>query len=295
MSRSIKTLYSMSAGLVVLVKLCYHPRGQKKYPAKEVTLMIRTKEEQSLLLDSMLEMGELLLDSGAEISRVEDTLIRIGKAYGARRTDVFVITSLISITLNYPDWEPVTETRRISSSGSTDFYRLEKLNALSRECCADPLPLMELRKRLQKVASGQKPFSVIFWGSVIGGGSFAVFFGGGWQDGLTAAVFGAIICILQTLLGKTRLNTVGANLLLSLVTGLGVGLLSKLIPTLQMDKILIGDIMLMIPGLAMTNSIRNMLVGDTISGAVRLAESLIWAAALAGGMMVSLAVVAMIP
>ena len=58
-----------------------------------------------------------------------------------------------------------------------------------------------------------------------------------------------------------------------------------------MDKILIGDIMLLIPGLAMTNAIRNMLLGDTISGVVRLAESLIWAAALAGGFMVALTIV----
>ena len=55
-----------------------------------------------------------------------------------------------------------------------------------------------------------------------------------------------------------------------------------------MDMILIGDIMLMIPGLAMTNAVRNMLVGDTISGVVRLAESLIWAGALAGGFMLSM-------
>ena len=55
-----------------------------------------------------------------------------------------------------------------------------------------------------------------------------------------------------------------------------------------MDMILIGDIMLMSPGLAMTNAVRNMLVGDTISGVVRLAESLIWAGALAGGFMLSM-------
>ena len=57
-----------------------------------------------------------------------------------------------------------------------------------------------------------------------------------------------------------------------------------------MDKILIGDIMLLIPGLAMTNAVRNMLVGDTISGVIRLAETLIWAAALAGGFMVAMMV-----
>ena len=57
--------------------------------------MVLKRNEQSFLLDSMLEMGELLLDCGAEVSRVEDTLSRLGAAYGAERTDVFVIPSII--------------------------------------------------------------------------------------------------------------------------------------------------------------------------------------------------------
>ena len=118
-----------------------------------------------------------------------------------------------------------------------------------------------------------------------------MFFGGSLFDGLAAAAFGAAICLLQDRLGRTRINTVAFNLLVSLLIGLGVGLLTALLPALHMDKILIGDIMLLIPGLAMTNAVRNILVGDTISGVVRLAESLIWAAALAGGFMVALLMV----
>ena len=250
-----------------------------------------TTLQQHFLLDCMLEMGDLLLDCGAEITRVEDTLSRMGQAYGANRTDVFVIPSLVSITLNFPETQPITETRRITSNGSTDFYRLEKLNTLSRECCREPIRLAELRQRLDHVAAGRKPFWVVFLGSMLGGGGFAVFFGGTVWDGLAAALIGAGVCLLQNRLGRTRLNTVAFNLIVSLLMGLAVGLITSLIPALHMDKILIGDIMLLIPGLAITNALRNMLVGNTISGAVRLAESLIWAGALAGGIMVALAVV----
>ena len=104
------------------------------------------KTENSRFLDCLLEMGALLLDCGAEVSRVEDTLDRLGKVYGAERTDTFVIPSMISMSLAFPS-ETLTETRRINSNGSTDFYRLEKLNALSRECCTQPLPLEELELR----------------------------------------------------------------------------------------------------------------------------------------------------
>ena len=69
-----------------------------------------TNELQGQLLDCILDMGQLLLGCGAEISRVEDTLSRIGRAYGAAETDVFVITSIISLTMEFPGLEAVTET-----------------------------------------------------------------------------------------------------------------------------------------------------------------------------------------
>lgn len=254
-----------------------------------------TREEQGRLLDCLLEMGDLLLDCGAEIGRVEDTLSRMGTAYGAESTSVFVIPALISISMSFPGSESVTETKRIHSYGNTDFYRLEKINAMSRQCSAEPIPVSELKERLDRVAAGRKPFSMVFWGTVLGGGAFAVFFGGSLWDGLAAAVFAALIFLMQRRLGKTQLGVVASNLMVSLVVGLCVGLLTKLIPGLHPDKILIGDIMLLIPGLAMTNAIRNTLVGNTISGVVRFAESLIWAAALAGGFMVSMVVVDLIP
>ena len=253
--------------------------------------MTLSREEQSRLLDCLLELGDLLLDAGGEISRVEDTLERMGRAYGAGRMDVLVITAIISITMEFPGQESVTETRRIRSAGQTDFYRVEKLNALSRQCCAEPLPVDELRRRIDAVAAGRKPLGMKLGGSVLAAGGFAVFFGGSLWDGLVAAAFAAIIFLLQDRLGRTKLNAVAFNLLVSLVVGLLVGLVTAAIPALHMDMILIGDIMLLIPGLAITNAVRNLLVGDTISGAVRLAESLIWAAALAGGFMVAMTIV----
>ena len=120
-----------------------------------------TREQQNGLMDCLLDMGQLLLDCGAEISRVEETICRIGKAYGATHVEAFVITSIISLTMEFPGEEAVTDTRRIFSSTGTDFYRLEKLNELSRSCCAEPLPLPEFRAAVQRVAAGVKPFRVL--------------------------------------------------------------------------------------------------------------------------------------
>ena len=253
--------------------------------------MTLKKENYTEFADCLLDMGALLLDCGAEISRVEDTLGRIGRAYGAKHVDAFVITSIISLSMEFSEDSAVTETRRIYSSAGTDFTRLEKLNALSRSCCSEPVSLPELRAALLEIGTEKKSDLAVLFGSMLAAGGFAVFFGGSLWDGFAAAVFAVLIWLLQRKLQGTQVSVAGFNLILALLTGLGVGFFCALFPVLQMDKILIGDIMLMIPGLAMTNSIRNILGGNTISGVVRLIETLIWAGALAGGFMTAMLIV----
>ena len=143
-----------------------------------------------------------------------------------------------------------------------------------------------------------KEFNASYWkighelpAVMLAAGSFAVFFGGSVLDGIAAVVFAVEICILQKHIDDTKISTAASNLLISLIIGLCVGIVCRAMPILHMDKILIGDIMLLIPGLAMTNAVRNMLVGNTISGAVRLIESLIWAASLAGGFMTAILII----
>ena len=250
-----------------------------------------TKEQQADLLDCLLEMGELMLENGAEISRVEDTILRIGMAYGAKHVDAFVITSLISLSLEFSSTDFVSEIRRIYSSSGNDFNKIERLNALSRKICVSPILLEEFHSALNEIAALKKPFGLILTGSMLAAGSFAVFFGGSVLDGIAAVVFAVEICILQKHIDDTKISTAASNLLISLIIGLCVGIVCRAMPILHMDKILIGDIMLLIPGLAMTNAVRNMLVGNTISGAVRLIESLIWAASLAGGFMTAILII----
>ncbi|MBE5773961.1 MAG: threonine/serine exporter family protein [Clostridiales bacterium] len=242
----------------------------------------------TMLLHQLLNLGEAMIASGAEVNRVEDTLTRLGTAYGAQRMDVFVITSSIVVTMIFPDGQEMTQTRRILKPGGTNFTRLEALNALSRDCCMDPMPVEELSEKLKELENAEKRKSFIYIGSMLAAGSFAVFFGGGLLEGIIAALFAIMICFLQYELTPFCPNKVVFNLLCSMLVGGSICLCAKLMPGLQADKVMIGDIMLLIPGLAMTNSIRDVLVGDTISGIMRLIESLLWAGSLACGFMIAI-------
>ena len=249
-----------------------------------------TKSELSELLHLFMDIGEGIHRAGGEIYRVEDTIQRLATAYGAIRADVFAITSSLEVTLFFPGDIELTRTRRIRGSGGNDLSRIQAYNDLSRRVCAAPMAADTLR---QEVAACETPGRMlpVYIGSALAGGSFAVFFGGGIFDGLVAALFGLFICFLQERLPRLCTNAVTVNFLAALATGLGVCLLARLFGALLPDKIMIGDIMLLIPGIALTTSIRNILVGDTLSGTLRLVESVIFAAALAGGFMLAMGIV----
>ena len=233
-----------------------------------------------------MDIAEALLAVGAEVNRVEDTLTRMGTAYGAVRMNAFVITSSIVVTMTLPSGRDITQTRRILTPGGTDFTVLEALNDLSRRCCADPIPLDELRREVAQItAVAPKPPLLVYLGSALAAGSCALFFGGSMTDGLVAALFGLVICRLQRHFGPQCPNRLVFNLLSALAVGISITLCAFFLPELHADKILIGDIMLLIPGLAMTNAVRDTMVGSPISGAMRLIETLLWAGALAMGFM----------
>ena len=253
-----------------------------------VTPNTLSAQDAAVLLHELLEMAEAMIGAGAEVNRVEDTLTRMGVAYGAARMDVLVITTSVVVTLLLPDGQQLTQTRRLAGAGSTNFIRLETLNALSRECCRTPLPLPELQQRIDDILSHHSSVKMQYLGSIAATGGFTVFFGGSLWDTLVAILFGVFICLLQQKFTRICRSKMVFNLLSAILSGTAICLTAALFPALHADKIIIGDIMLLIPGLATTNSVRDIMVGDTISGIMRLIECLLWAAALAFGFMIAI-------
>ena len=249
---------------------------------------ITDNNRDDIFLHQLLKLGEMMMCAGAEINRVEDTITRMGRAYGAVKMNVFAITSSIIITMTLFGGREVTQTRRIRKPPGADFMKLEALNELSRKYCTAPMDIGELKAALQKIQQEKSKKVFLFLGSALAGGSFALFFGGKIPDGAAAAFFGLIICFMQLSFEKFCLNKVIFNLICSLIVGLGICAAAKIFPVFHADKIMIGDIMLLIPGVAMTNAVRDILIGDTISGIMKLTETMLWSVSLACGFMVSI-------
>lgn len=246
-------------------------------------------EEDSLfqspdgVLACILDMGELLLTNGGEVFRVEDTLSRLCAAYGFQKINVFSITSSIVLTVECPDGAIKTQTRRIVTRG-TNLHRVAQVNALSRQLCAQPVAVAEFQDRLEAIRS-EKTYSrlVMALGYAVISGAFAVFFGGSWLDGIASALSGLVVFFAQLLLTRLRMNNLLENLLVSAVTALAVVALVRLGIGHSPAKITIGNIMLLIPGIAFTTSLRDIINGDTISGLIGISEAVIKAIAIAIG------------
>lgn len=230
-----------------------------------------------------MEIGERLLICGAEVSRVEDTITRICRAYGARRVDVFTITSSIVVSAWGEGDIPVTQTRRVNGL-ATDLHALSELNDLSRRICENRPSGSEVTKELNKIDARPRygfKSMLLIWLMV--SAAFSIFFGGSWKDAAASAVIGVILKLLQAGLGRLKVPSLLSTLICSVVGGMGAYAAVYMQLADSASSISIGNIMLLIPGIALTNSIRDMFSGDTISGLLRFTEALILSIFIAWG------------
>lgn len=257
----------------------------------------RVGAEYDKLLELAVELGCTLMSSGAEIYRVEESMSRLLHAYRLHTAEVFAIPSCIIVSVTDPDGHVITCMRRIASRGA-DVERLERTNALCRSLCAQPMPLREARLLLDRVRDDAPGYSTrrVLWGYVFAPGCFAPLFGGGPRDALAAAL-GGLVVGLTTLYGKrltgsnaffrTAVCAAAASLTALLLVRLGLGQ--------RVDVVTISVLMMLVPGLALTTAMREIMTGDTISGLSRIAEAILIGGAIALGAAAGLSVGQLFP
>lgn len=239
------------------------------------------------LLRTALDIAENLLRCGGTVHRAEETVERICKANGASHVEVFSITSVIIASVRMADGEYAVQTRRIYGC-SNNFTKLDLLNAISRDLCSKKITLDEAQTRISE-AKNTVAYSLVtrLIAAMIISGAFAVFFGGTFLDAIAASVLGFIIMLISNF-APQALNQLAMNLVLSTVAGFIAILFAKIGFGNNYDKIMIGTIMLVIPGLSFGTSIRDLLCGDTLSGLLQLIQSILLAAIIAFGYTIAL-------
>ena len=236
-----------------------------------------------LLTDLAATMGYHLAMSGAETFRVEDTIHRILRAYGVE-CEVFAIPNCVSVSLEAANGKPLMIMKRIGFHGN-DLEALEKLNALSRRICAERPDVDEAMAWLEETMQACRSYStgVFYLGSVLVGLGFCLVFGGTLLDCLWAGAMGLIIGLITRFMDKQEANPFFSTLLAACCMALpayiaaGLGLMDS------PDAAIIGALMILVPGLPITNSMRDIIYGDTNSGIIRVVQVILTALAIALG------------
>ena len=215
-----------------------------------------------------------MLISGAEISRCENTIERICYAYGSVSTHVFTVTAGIIVTAFDSNGNTATQLRRIKSS-KFNLDKLEKLNQLSRDIC-DTTPSPEVVA--EKLSVLYKNPVYPFWLNIITysfiSATFSAFFSGNVKNMPAAAITGIFMCIFEKVFSTLKIDSMFTTCACSFLAGISNVILIKFGIATDFASTSIGNIMLLIPGIAMTNSIRDMFSGDSISGTSRLFQSM---------------------
>lgn len=236
------------------------------------------------LLEFVVSLANKLQACGAETYRVEETINRIAEAYGVERVDAFVIPSSVMASIETDGGRILTKIRRLKS-GETMLDGIERFTALSRKICAEKPDMQEARRLLRETEKKvcRYPLPIYYLAAFLIGAGFGIFFGGGILEALAAGICCTAIGASLKFMGRLHANAFFTSFVCSFILGFLANVLTAIGICKNADIAVIGAIMLLVPGFLFTNSLRDVIYGDTMSGLNRLVQVLIIAVALAFG------------
>ncbi|MGN0144217.1 MAG: threonine/serine exporter family protein [Clostridium sp.] len=226
--------------------------------------------------------GKIMLESGAETYRVEETIVRICHSFGVTDAESFVTPTVIMVSLTYNS-ETVTSVKRITTRG-VDLNKIDLINDLSRQIQYKPMDIDKLHNELIKISKGSRysNFTTII-ASCLAAGGFSVMFNGNIKDFFSAFLIGACLKITTMIFQRFNINSFFINCLGGGLSSLLAAILLKLNICSNLDATIIGSIMLLVPGMLITNAIRDTIAGDFLSGLTKASEAFLIAISIAVG------------
>ncbi|MBR0156530.1 MAG: threonine/serine exporter family protein [Clostridia bacterium] len=235
------------------------------------------------LLEFAVALANRLQACGAETYRVEETIVRVIEAYGVEKVDTFVIPSSIMASLETND-VVLTKIRRLKSGG-TMLDGIERYSALCRRICIEKPDLKTARKLLVETDRSIHEYGPVIYylAAFLIGFGFGIFFGGKLAEALAAGVCGIATGASLRFMGRFRANAFFTSFVCSFILAFIANALTAVGLCKNADIATIGAMMILVPGFLFTNSLRDVIYGDTLSGVNRLVQVLIIAVALVFG------------
>jgi len=252
-------------------------------------------------MEVCLLAGEIMLKSGAETYRVEDTMDRMARALEIEQPQSFATptaiifsahgetkteTRLIRIIHRTTDLEKKTETRLIRIiNRTTDLEKIARVNHLSRSLSEKKITAEEVFHQLKELQKTDMfyPVWLQLFCAALSSGCFLIMFGGVWSDFIPAFLSGGIGFYIFLLMNRF----VGIKFFSEFSASLSIGFCAyvfvKMGTGIDLDKIIIGSVMPLVPGLLITNAIRDLIAGHLVAGISKGAEAFFTAFAIGSG------------
>lgn len=244
---------------------------------------MRETMDYNTIMDLAADLGYELSMSGAETFRVEDSMSRVLASYGIA-SEVFAIPNYLIVSILTETGKPITRMRRIGYHGN-NLDAVEKLNALSRSICSRHPEPGEAMEMLDKVRRSIPCYGlpVYLLGNFLGAAGFAMLFGCGLKDTLLAGVCGLLGGLMNRFMDRMNVNPFFVTILSAFVMALTAYGLNVNGAVENVDGVVIGALMILVPGLLFTNAMRDIIYGDTNSGITRIVQVLLIAMGMALG------------
>ncbi len=257
----------------------------------------------SKITDIAAYAGKILLSCGADIVRVEDTVRHIMTSYGIDDFEVFTLTNGIFLSANSesrqitfphtPDKKSTGNYLRVHNIPfvNTNLGKLDSVNTLSRQIAAGAVSPDEAYEELCRIDKAPHyPAILRITAAGLASGTICYMFGGSAMDSLASCAVGFLYFVLAIYLDEAKLSRLLVNIICSVsLTLLAFGAVNIGFGD-DMNRIIIGAIMPLVPGVSFTNAIRDIAAGDYISGLVRLTDALLVAVGIAVGVGITVGV-----
>lgn len=240
--------------------------------------------EEQEPIEVCLMAGKIMLQSGAETYRVEDTMTRIAEALGLSGSHSYVTPTGIMFQSDNMRWAKLV---RIMER-TTDLQKVAEVNDISRKLANRDLTAAEARNRLAAIESSGHAYAVPLriGAAAIASGCFTLMFQGGFSDFLPGIVCGGLGFSALILLHRLVKVKFFAEFTASFLIGIFAYLLLQAGLGADPGKIIIGSVMPLVPGLLITNAVRDLMAGHLVSGLSRGAEAFLTAFAIGAGIAV---------
>lgn len=243
--------------------------------------MASSKERDQLILHTALTAGRIMIENGSEIERVEDTMTRIATNAGAKTSQLFVMITGILMAINGEVGAQIEPVKR----RTFDLEKIAVVNDLSRKFAAQDITLQQFADRLDHLDATSKyfPFWVQLVAAALVSGPLEVVFRHNLPDFWITCLVGMLGWLVYYLLNKY----IRIRFLSEFAAAAVIGVLAVLAHHWglgnNVDDIIIGSVMPLVPGVPITNSVRDILAGNLVSGPARGIEALVSAAAIGFG------------